>query len=277
MFTAGRLRFALAIGVMLAFAIAMQTANAQGAVCDELQALYSIHGEDLSDYLNEKGRSCLTASLAPTDIPSSTPLLSERGYGSKDIFVDLEFHPGVYRLNLVSPRQGPNYEDFSVSLEDVIDTPVGCFTTEFGRSIFFPSQAVIDEKCHIFATLDVNNLWMNRFSWEVSITTFVPPAAGDDAIGWSLEGRGEQYQEVDITFRPGIYRLDVDSPKTTGWGYVSLQKILSDPARCFGTSYTQLPYQIRLESTCRVYALVNVELFSGDHNTTWRASIRKLD
>ena len=86
-----------------------------------------------------------------------------KGQGDTALSVDLDFHPGIYRFNLIHPRAGGDWG--SVSLESIIAVPKAAFDDD---AIYFPTQLRLNRSCRLYATLDVTT-YEEGMPWEISI------------------------------------------------------------------------------------------------------------
>ncbi|MCY4536709.1 MAG: hypothetical protein OXE52_00620 [Chloroflexi bacterium] len=266
------------ITLLLILTTSLPFVSGQGEVCSDLQEMYVSHGEELVGYLSAKGQQCLESPPKPTEVPVSSPIFEESGRGDKQISVDISFVPGIYRLNLVRPLYPIDYEssDVYVNLDDIIEVPDDCISTS-SRYTRFPSQIEIGENCRVYATLSANAYsWSSNVRWEVSITEYVPQATAALAEEWTGSGRGSKYDAFDLMFSPGIYRINLDTKLSGDWGSIAFEDILSTPPGCFGSSYENLPYQVRIRRDCQVYGILHADLDDDYQGRTWKASITKL-
>lgn len=164
-------------------------------------------------------------------------------------------------------------------LGNIVGVPEGCFPTAWSSGLVsFPALVPVLQDCRVYATLIVNVFaWSKEKSWLIDITKYVPSAAENEAVYWMQSGRGSKYKMVDITFRPGAYLVSVDQPPKGDWGVINFEQIIDRPKHCFGKSTFTLTSQIRIQSDCRVFAILNAKLDIARQNTPWEVSITKLD
>lgn len=105
-----------------------------------------------------------------------------------------------------------------------------------------------------------------------------PSSVTQDEPLWSASGKGDRDVSVEITFSPGIYRLNmVNEPANNEyWGGIWLDDIVAIPENCFSSSKS-FPSQFRLKQNCQIYATFEVTIFSDYERDPWEVSITKLD
>ena len=259
----------------------------QEEICEDLQGLHTVHGDDLFEFLSDAGEDCLNEmqKLSP---PASTAAdeaikWSESGRGSVAIPVTLDLSQGTYSLNLIEPSQEGDWGN--IWLHEVISVPDSCFpwSTMFeGPIASFSSHLPISQECRLFATLSTDLPYGSDTSWAVSITKIsdeqpITPSSLD----WSVKGRGQKYVPVAISFDPGIYRINISDAALGGesnyGGTMQFQLIRDNPNGCFPGSSPHLPTQIRIRETCSIVSTLVALLHSEHADTPWEASIIKLD
>ena len=95
---------------------------------------------------------------------------------------------------------------------------------------------------------------------------------------WSASGKDDKKVSVEITFSPGIYRLNIvkEPAPNVDWGGIVLREIVDIPENCF-RSIVAFPTQFRLKQNCHIYATFGATIFSDYERNPWEVSITKLD
>ena len=210
--------------------------SSQDAICQELRDLHSKFGDNLIDFLNVAGRNCIEPAESRKIIPVGQPTWTANGSGGKQLAVDFEFEPGVYRLHLRTPAKGEaGYEDLSIWFEDIIEVPDKCLREGYiGNRINFPAQFQLMERCRVYGTLRAWDSSYENSAWEVWITEFdIDAGQPVSADGWSESGSGRKYSYVDLSFVPGIYRLHLLKPADQNISWIRLVDLISVPSGCF--------------------------------------------
>lgn len=254
----------------------------QDEACKALRAIHRIHDVRISSLLNDKGLDCLAAKETPTSSLEAMSLFKRSGRGNEEVSVDLGFSPGIYRLRLLPPPTGFDYEMSAmvILLSDIIDVPEGCFPLPFktAQKIWFPSQVGIDVDCRIFATFEVHEFGnFENERWSVSIAEYFLSATSTSAESWIASGRGDGFVEFDLLFNPGIYRFDLAESFAEDYSLVSLEDAISNPRNCLTVSELELPSQVRIREECRTYGMLIADLNEVDQDKAWIVSVSKLD
>ena len=273
------------IGMLVILIALVSPTLSQEEICQDLQGLHTKHGDTLIEFLSDAGEDCLNESqtLAP---PVSTAegevIWSESGRGNIASSVSLDLSVGTYSLNLIQPPLEGGWGN--VWFDEIISVPESCFpwtTYNWGPRISFPSDLPIEQDCRLFATLVIEHSNSNS-SWEVSISKLsdAPPKTRK-AQDWSATSRGRKHLPIDISFAPGIYRLNLSDHALGGeqghiwitWGLD-----LTDRYSCFPAFILQhFPSQIRIEKNCRIHATLVANLYDDNKDKSWEVSITKLD
>ena len=268
------------IGMLILLAVFVTPIMSQEEICEDLRGLHAEHGDVLFEYLSDTGEDCIneTQTLSPS-APTDNVIWSESGQGSMAIPVTLELSQGTYSLNLIKPSQEGHWGN--ALLDEVISVTDNCFlwSTSLGPRISFSSLLPIEQDCRLYATLAVEMPYGSNTAWEVSIAKLsdAPPIT-PNAQDWSAEGRGMKFLPFDISFDPGIYRVNVSDPSLVG--DIQFYTTFELPDHCFpGGTHLDLPTQIRIEKNCRIISTLSAYLYRHDDNddAPWEVSITKLD
>ncbi len=108
--------------------------------------------------------------------------------------------------------------------------------------------------------------------------TTSPSSDTQDEPFWSASGKDDKNVSVEITFSPGIYRLNIvkEPAPNVDWGGIVLREIVDIPENCF-RSRVAFPTQFRLKQNCHIYATFAATIFSDYERNPWEVSITKLD
>ena len=268
------------IGMFVMLAVFVSPVLSQEEICEDLQELHAEYGDELFEYLSDTGEDCLSeaqALVATTSPATGEEIWSERGRGNTAVSVSLDLSQGTYALNLIQPAHEGGWGN--VRLEEVIGVPESCypwFSNIDGAIISFPSRLPIEQECRLYATLVIERSNSNT-SWEVSISKLSdsPPKTAE-AQDWSAEGRGQKYLPMDISFAPGLYRLNLNNPLDGDDGSLWITDNLELPSHC-APHLHDIPSQFRIKENCRVLATLTALLYGENKDMPWEITITKLD
>jgi len=118
----------------------------------------------------------------------------------------------------------------------------------------------------------------NKTTWANRQPASPPPSRTPTKI-WSTQGRGNTRMSLEVAFVPGIYRFDIETLSSIPVaGNIWLEETIDVPTGSFPQGpYVNIPSQLRVNTPCRIYATLLIDLYSEHANKQWEVSITKLD